>query len=318
MGLGSLDHWVFMSLLAAAAWALSCVIDVCFVDNGVYRKASDGPAIAGLFCLVPAVLTAGSVDWTGVSVFVAGVGAASGIVFLLHVYFYFKALFALNDAVNAEIFNTLGVLIVPLLAFLLLGERLAWFNYVAIAAAVTGILVLIGSQLSRLSRLAIAYLITSVVSVSLLMVMQAWVLQTANYATTVWLFSTTAFAVVLLTFGLPAVRRRRISGMCRKFGTLFVFVQLLELGAVLASQRATDLSPSVSLVALLECSLPIFVMTFSWLIAVCARQWQSARSRFLLGALSQQTIAAPSKVASMLLIIVAISFVTTWPDSAHG
>lgn len=314
MSLGPLDHWVSMSFLAAAAWALSCVIDVCFVDNGIYRRASDGAAIAGLFCLVPAVFTAGSVDWTGISWAVTGVGVASGIVFLLHIYFYFKALFALNDAVNSEIFNTLGVLIVPLLAFVLLGERLAWFNYAAIAGAVFGISVLIGSQFSRLSWRGIAYLVASVVSVSLLMVMQAWVLQTASYATTVWLFSTTAFIAVLLIFGVPTVRRRRIRKMCRQFGSLFVFVQLLELGAVLASQRATDLSPSVSLVALLECSLPIFVMAFSWLIAVCARQWRPARWQSLLAVLSEQTISAPSKVASMLLIVGAISLATAWPN----
>ena len=38
------DNWVIMALAAAAAWALSSVIDICFVGSGVYRKASDGPA----------------------------------------------------------------------------------------------------------------------------------------------------------------------------------------------------------------------------------------------------------------------------------
>ena len=311
MHLGLLDHWVVMSLLAAAAWALSCVIDVCFVDKGIYRRASDGPAVAGLFCIVPALMASSSLDWTGVSWPIFGVGALSGIVFLLHIYFYFCALFHLNDAVNAEIFNTLGVLIVPLLAFLFLGERLAWLNYIAIAIAVVGVLVLVGLQPSRLSRIAISYLVASVVSVSLLMVMQAWVLQFASYATTVWLFSTTAFVTATLFFGVPEIRRRRIGDMCRRFGMLFVLVQFLELGAVLGSQRATDLSPSVSLVALIECSLPIFVMLFSLLIAACTKLWRSTRSQSLLPVLSCQNQAAPSKVASMLLILVAISLVQT-------
>ena len=143
MTLGVLDNWIFMSLFATGAWALSCVIDVCFVSNGVYRKASDGPAIAGLFCIVPMVVSSSTLDWTNVNWTVVCVGMLSGIVFLLHIYFYFKALFSLNDAVNAEIFNTLCVLFVPVLAFVLLGERLAWPNYMAIALAVLGIFVLV-------------------------------------------------------------------------------------------------------------------------------------------------------------------------------
>ena len=309
MALGVLDNWIFMSLFATGAWALSCVIDVCFVSNGVYRKASDGPAIAGLFCIVPMLVSTRALDWIDVNWAVVCVGMLSGVVFLLHIHFYFKALFSLNDAVNAEILNTLCVLFVPVLAFVFLGERLAWPNYVAIALAVLGILVLIRFQLSRLSLAAIGYLIASVVAVSLMMVMQAWVLQYTNYATAVWLFSSSAFATVMLIFGVPSRSRRRIGTMCRRFGALFVVVQLLELGAVLGSQRATDLGPSVSLVALVECSLPIFVLAFSGLFALVADRWVPVRSLTLRSALSLQTVAAPSKIASMSLIIFAIFLV---------
>lgn len=306
MTLGVLDNWIFMALFATGAWALSCVIDVCFVSNGVYRKASDGPAIAGLFCIVPMLASSRSLDWISVNWAIVCVGMLSGIVFLLHIYFYFKALFSLNDAVNAEIFNTLCVLFVPVLAFVLLGEQLSWPNYMAIALAVLGILVLIRLQLSRLPFVVVGYLIASVVAVSLMMVMQAWVLQYTNYATAIWLFSSSAFVTVILIFGLPGRRRRRIGKMCRRFGGLFIIVQLLELGAVLGSQRATDLGPSVSLVALIECSLPIFVMTLSGLFAVVAPRWMPVRSLALRSVLSLQTVAAPSKIASMFLIVFAI------------
>lgn len=306
MTLAVLDNWVFMALFATGAWALSCVIDVCFVSNGVYGKASDGPAIAGLFCIVPMVVSTGSLEWNSVHWAVAIVGVLSGVAFLLHIYLYFKALFLLNDAVNAEIFNTLGVLFVPVLAFGLLGERLAWPNYVAIAIAALGILVLIRCQLSRLSNNVIGYLVASVVVVSLMMVMQAWVLRHTNYATAVWLFSSSAFVAVVLIFGIRRKSRLRIGNMCRQFGALFVLVNLLELAAVLGSQRATDLGPSVSLVALIECSLPIFVLIFSGLFALFADRWMPVRFIALRSALSLQIIAAPSKLASMFLIVFAI------------
>lgn len=298
---------MLVALLATAAWALSCVIDVCFVGSGIFRKASDGPAIAGLFCCVPLILTVGQVDLDGSHVSTLCVGVLSGAVFLLHLFCYFRALFALNDAVNAEIFNTLCVLIVPLLAFLFLDERLSPLHYLAIALAALGVLVLVACQTRRLSLRAVFYLLAAVIAVSIMMVMQAWVLESASYATSICLFSGGAFITALLLFGLPTARRRHLRTLCSRFGGLFVAVQFLELGAVLGSQRATDLSPSVSLVALLECSLPVFVMLFSWVFAAFARQRTKAGSVALRLALSKQTTAAPSKVASMLMIIVAIT-----------
>jgi drug/metabolite transporter (DMT)-like permease len=303
------DNWIVMALIATGAWALSCVVDVCFVGNGVYRKASDGPLVAGLFCLVPALLTGITLQVDTIGLRVIVVTALSAIAFLLHVHFYFKALFSFNDAVNAEIFNTLGILVVPILAFLLLGERLALLNYVAIVAAAVGILTLVRFQASKMSRLTIGYLIASVICVSLMMVMQAWALAQTNYTAVVFVFSAAAFIAVLVLFAARRGEQQRIARMCRRFGALFVLLQLLEIGAVLASQRATDLGPSVSLVALLECSLPVFVMVFSWLFAVAARQWSSRRAMAMLPVLSLQTTAAPSKLISMLMIILAIVLV---------
>lgn len=311
MSYALVDNWIVMALIATGAWALSCVVDVCFVSNGVYRKASDGPLVAGLFCLVPATLTGFTLQLGHVGAGVIFVAALSAAAFLLHIYFYFKALFSLNDAVNAEIFNTLGVLAVPVLAFLLLGERLALLNYVAIVVAATGILFLVRFQATRMSVQTIAYLIASVICVSLMMVLQAWMLTNADYGTVVFLFSAAAFLAVVVLLAAGRRHRLGVTRMCRQAGAVFVILQLLEIGAVLASQRATDLGPSVSLVVLLECSLPLFVMAFSWLFAVTARQWSPRRAMALRSALALQTAAAPTKLISMLMIIFAIFLVQT-------
>lgn len=309
MGFALPDNWIAMALIATGAWALSCVVDVCFVGKGVYRRPSDGLFVAGLFCLVPALLSVTTLQLDNMSGDVALVAALSAVAFLLHVWFYFKALFSLNDAVNAEIFNTLGIVVVPVLAFLLLGERLARLNYVAIVLAAAGILVLVRFQAARMSWLTIGYLLASVASVSVMMVMQAWALAQANYGPVVFLFSATAFVIVAALLAMRRRDRVRVTVMCRHFGAVFVVLQLLEIGAVLASQRATDLGPSVSLVALVECSLPVFVMIFSWLLAAMARQWNPARAIPLNSALSLQTAVAPPKLVSMLMIVFAIFLV---------
>jgi drug/metabolite transporter (DMT)-like permease len=301
------EFWIVISMLAAAAWGLSCVLDVCLVGRGTYRSAWEGAAVAGLFCLVPALLVSGAATPRDVGLAVAVVSGLSGLVFLLHIYFYFRALFVLNDAVDAEIFNTLSVVFVPGLAFLFLGERLSLVNLSAVAIASVGVAVLVAHQAARANPLALVYLLVSVVLVSVMMVMQAWVLERTAYSTAVWLFSMAAFLAAFLVVAVARSRRRRVQRLCRRFGVLFLAVQCLEMAAVLGSQLATDLGPSVSLVALVECSLPLFVMLFSGLMAVLLRRAGSAAPIDVINALSQQIDRTPSKLASLLLVVLAIA-----------
>lgn len=303
------NSWVAMSLLSAAAWGLSCVIDVCFVGEGIYRKPEDGLLTAGLFCAVPFLIFSEPGVTNDVDTGVVAVALLSGIFYLLHVYFYFTALFALNDASNAEIFNTLSVLVVPVLAFLMLGELLPVRYYIAIGICVLGILVLIRFQLSTLTWQVAVLLGTSVLFVSLVMVMQAWVLQFVAYETAVSLFSFSAFVAVAALLVARARLRRRLMVIVKRIGLLLLVVECLELAAVFGSQRATDVGPSVSLVALLECSLPIFVMVFSGIFLGASRYWQKAGMDGVRAALASQTDAYPAKLFSLALIVMAISLV---------
>ncbi len=303
------DSWIAIGLIAAAAWGLSCVIDVCFVGRGIFREPVDGVLVAGIFCILPFAAFGGLGALDDLSLEVAAVAALAGLCYLLHVWFYFKALFALNDASNAEIFNTLSVLLVPVLAFALLGEVLEARHYVAIGLSVSGVAVLLAFQLGTLTWRVAAFLGASVSFISLTMVMQAWVLKVAGFETAVSLFSGAAFAAVLLMLGARSTLRRRTTGLCRRFGLLFAAVQLLELVAVLGSQRATDVGPSVSLVALLESSLPIFVMAFSRMLFGMSRFWPSVDGKGIRSALAAQTRAYPAKLVSLLLIASAILLV---------
>lgn len=303
------DSWIAMGLISAAAWGFSCVIDVCFVGEGVYREPLDGPLIAGLFCILPLFLFGETETVLDVDLRVATVALLAGVCYLLHIYFYFKALFILNDASNAEIFNNLSVLVVPVLAFIFLGEILNPLHYFAIALSLSGILVLVRFQLSTLTWKVTAPLGFSVLFISLVMVMQAWVLRFVSYETAVFLFSSAAFVSVLCLLSTRRRLRRRVFHLCKRFGLFFAGVQVLELVAVLGSQRATDVGPSVSLVALLECSLPIFVMTFSWIILGVSRRWHVANTYSIRSALVSQTDAYPAKFLSLALIAAGIGLV---------
>lgn len=303
------DSWIAMGLIAAAAWGFSCVIDVCFVGEGVYREPLDGPLIAGLFCILPLFVFGETEAILEVDPRVVVVALLAGVCYLLHIYFYFKALFVLNDASNAEIFNNLSVLVVPVLAFIFLGEILNPLHYLAIALSLAGVLVLVRLQLSTLTWKVAAMLGLSVLFISLVMVMQAWVLRFVSYQTAVFLFSSAAFVSVLCLLSTRIRQRRRVFHLCKRFGLFFAGVQVLELVAVLGSQRATDVGPSVSLVALVECSLPLFVMTFSWITLGVSRRWQVSNTYSIRSALASQTSAYPVKFLSLGLIAAGIGLV---------
>ncbi len=313
MGLALVDNWILMALLATGGWAAASVLDVCLIGNGVYRRAADGPLVAGLFCVLPALLAAGALQTELVTLRLIAISALSAGAFLLHIYFHFKALFSQNDGVNAEIFNTLGVVVIPILAFALLGERLAAPSYFAFAVAATGIWLLIHSQARRMSRRTMGLLVASVGWFSLTMVLQAWALKWAPYATVIFLFTASAFVLVALTLAVHCRHRQRVLRTCRRFGVVFVALQLLEISAVISSQRATATGPSVSLVALVECTLPLFVLLICWLLRQAGQRSGVHGLSPLQSTLALQVEVAPSKLLSLLIITggVAIALAPT-------
>ena len=296
-----------LALLAAALWALSCVIDVCFVGEGIFTNPMDGTVITGLFCILPlGLLLPQAGAWHDVPM-PAGVAAASaGIFYFLHVYFYFRALFALNDGSNAEIFNNLTVLFVPFLAFVILGERLPPVIYVATLLAFAGVIVLLRGQVGRIEPRLIFHLMLAVVCVSLSTVLQAGALQQIEYANAVVIFSVACFLCSVLVVVANRSLRRNTVGLCRRFGAVFVAMQAIDIAAVLASQRSTEIAPSVTLVAITESTLPLFIMIFS-LGTVLVLRYRSTLSARVRAALLTQTSGWHSKTLSLLLIVSAIA-----------
>ena len=309
MDVGLWNNWLLMALLTPALWAVSCVIDTCFVGERIFRDPSDGPVISGLFCVLPLFTAFSKIDgWEVVTASATWPALLAGVCYFLHLYFVFRALFSINDASCSETFNTLTVFFVPILAFLLLGERLRPIYYVAILLALTGILLLIRYHLSGVPRRAIAFLMIAVLSISLSMVLQAWVFDHMPYWNGVLLFSVGTFLTALLVFSVQRTRRVRLVRMCRRYGPIFLIAELLQLAAVLASQRATDIGPSVSFVAVIESSLPLFIMLFSAVSLAIFHRWRTGFPQ-LYETLVFQTMSASVKLVSLTFIIGAIVLV---------
>lgn len=306
MGLELWNNWLIIAFVAPAMWAISCIIDVCLVSERVYEHPSDGPIISGFFSVLPCLLIFVEPDgWDMVTATTATPALLAGACYFLHLHLYFKALFTINDASGIETFNNTSVLLVPVLAFVLLGEQLAPKYYLAIGLAFIGILILSRSGLSGIKRRATVYLVHAVVCLSIVMVLEEWVFRQIGYWNGVALFAVGNLLPAILVSGIRRERRSQIIGLCRRFASLFLATELIALVAVLASQRATDLSPSVSFVAVIECSVPAFIMLLSVGILFLSRYWKSIPSDTH-HALRLQTSAFPTKLLSLALISLAI------------
>jgi len=296
-------------VLTPALWALCCMIDICLVGGGAYHEPSDGTSISGLFSAPVLLIALPLAPHEPIATATCLIAAVAGCCFYLHTLFFFKALFALNDASSAETFNTLSVVLVPVLAFLLLGEVPGFYDYLAVASAALGTTVLVLGYLLHANRQAVLYSLLSVVFVSLAMVAQARALQLTHYWSALAVFS----AATLLCAITSIVARKKghhITALCRRFGPIFVVAELLQQGAVITSQRATALGPSVTLVAVAECALPLFVIVFSAVAAVGLRLRPASPTKDALSAaLAMQLAGLRAKLVAVIFIAIAIVLV---------
>ncbi len=303
------DNWIMIAFIAPLVWATSCIIDVCFISENVYRRPMDGTIVSGLISIIPCVHFLFAIDsWAGISFFDAIPAVVAGVVYFLHSYYYFRALFCINDASGAETFISMSVLVVPVLAFVLLGERLDTIYYIAAIVALIGVVILIACHFRGLNCGAIWNLSFAVVYISLCMVVQAWVFEKMDFQHGITLFCAGTFATALLVCLLKPAQGKRVVGICRRYGLVLIFAELIGIFAVVMSHRATSISPSVSLVAIVECSLPVFIILFSLAVRSIPKQWYSI-STDTRDALALQVSSLPAKLVSLALISFAIVLV---------
>jgi hypothetical protein len=140
------------------------------------------------------------------------------------------------------------------------------------------------------------------------MVMQAWVFKQMDYWNGSMLFLVGNLSAAILMASVKQVRRIRVLMLCRRFWPIFVVAESIEICAVLSSQRATDIGPSVSLVAVVECTLPVFIMLLSLLLLKIPASWMQI-SQEIRYSLMIQLSAFPAKLVSMCFIGVAVFLV---------
>ncbi len=309
------SHWIFVAFLAPFFWALVNIIDIYFV-SGVYEDEWDGVIINALFQLLPWLLPLfGLVEFVFPGWTAASTAFLGGAFLMFSYYFYFKTLFVSNDMVVVQALANLSVPLVPFLAWLLVGEQLSAMHYIGIAVAFAGAMLFSfhGEIKEKSFGKVFALMTGAFVFLSLSMVFQTMAFQATgnDFWSCFLLFSIGATIVGLLIslFDHKSIRMRmkHIYDISRNFFFVFVLAEALNLLAVVALQRAIDLSPAVSFVAVIGSLAPVFVMVLSLLLVVIFLKTNREKSRQIY---QDQLVAFKTKIIACCIIAIGIYLIS--------
>lgn len=283
------SQWLIIAFLAPMFWSLVNIIDVYFVD-GVYKDELDGTIIFGIFQIIPSILLtffinpnilAKLTDFRMGHFFINNsllLAVLGGFLFTSAFFFYFKALFNQNDVALLQVLWNLSVIVIPTFTFIFLRERLPLLGYVGIAITLLGATLISFSERlkTKFSSKYISIMIGAVLLLSLSMIIEERVysnLSSMGYGNHGFLIGFLFFSIGSFLGGVFFIfyGKRNPTALIKKYYKLFFLAEGLTFLGTLASQRAIDISPSVSYVAAVETFVPVFVLAFSLLIVLISK-----------------------------------------------
>lgn len=268
-----MESWLLIACIAPALWAISNLIDVYFVES-IYTDEYDGTIISGLFQILPwmAVLI-GFWDFTfykdGFFLLFT-----SGFLFLLALYFYFKALFSKNDVALAQLLWNITAPVTLVFGWMFYGEVLSNNQYLGFALVLLGAFCLGFKSSFRLSEFySLAkpmFFAIILLSLSMLFSDKGYASNSGKFFDNYLIFSlgnfTAAIVFVTLKFHEGKQRLKSIGSLSMKYFLVFFIAELIALFGYIFSQKAIDLAPSASLVAAVESLIPVFIIFFSLML----------------------------------------------------
>lgn len=304
-----------MAFLAPFFWALVNIIDIYFVSS-VYEDEWDGILINSVFQALPWLLPLfGIVSiqypglWASVPAFLGGA------CLVLSFFYYFKTLFVSNDMVVVQALWNVSVPLVPFLAWIFLGEQLAPVHYAGITLAFFGVMLFsLHEKIKEKNFLQVfKIMMGAVFFFSLSMVLQAEAYQRMDndFWTGFLIFSAGASITgFLLLFVDPKPlkeRTRHLVIMSKTYFFVFFFAESLNLLGVLASQRAIDLTPAVSFVAVIGSLTPVFVLILSAVLLPVLLFMNKSKAHQMY---RDQLVAFRTKVLACCIIAVGIYLIS--------
>ena len=299
------DNWIAVAIAVPVFYALDSVLDVFFVGKKIYHDPVHATVITGFFSVIYIfVIVFEYKEFELPQPAILLVCIANGVFYIGHVYFYFRVLFKLNDVSNLECFLGFSVILVPAFAFIFLGEKLTVYQYIGIGISLIGVLCLFVTSITKGSVkdsfLTMGY---AVLILSLTFIIQDKIYQHVNFYTGLLLF---LIGQVLASIILCKACHCRISVTeTYRFGPVFLLSQIIGVAAVIFSQRAISISPSVTIVVAIETTTPLFIMIFSFL-AIPILSFFSGKECFSISILKLQLNKLTYKLLAFCCLFIGV------------
>jgi drug/metabolite transporter (DMT)-like permease len=300
---GIWNNWLLLAFAAPFFWAAVNVIDLYFVMEA-YEDEYEGAIITGFFQIIPAVaiLSRGIPTADNKIILLALFG---GVFFFLAMFFYFKALFVVDDISLLQVLWNLVAIFVPCMAFLLLDEKLTLIQYAGIFVTFLGAGLMSANKKLRRSNYSkiILIMLGAIFFLSLSMVIQDKVYSSTDFWSGLLIF---CFGNVLGSICLLLLKKRNNIGhilhLNKKYFGWFLMTEMITIAGVLCAQRTIDRSPSVSFVAVIESFQPAFILMISALSFVFFTLFSLKKREIMKNIYEEQLVGIGSKFIAIVLM----------------
>lgn len=306
------NNWLLIAVIPPLLYAIVSLFDAYFIDRQVFENAREATIISALFGALPLLVPAlGIYQIQLPAPPVVAIAFLTGVAFLLHIYFYLAALFQKNDVVLGETIQNLSVLCVPFLAYFLIDEVLTLVHYIGIGIAALGVLFMYCHNKPSGSRdfRGSGKLLISMLLFSLTLVAGEWIYQHTSFWDGYMIFSFGMFTAGFCLF-LTGNKKRIPKVVCAKW-RFFLLAESMTTVGILCSQRAVDISPSVTFIAITECLVAFFILILS-LGVFWFTQLTGGRLSALMTVCKNQLIDYPAKIIAGLFISMGILLVYSY------
>lgn len=256
------QNWMLIAFMAPMSWALVNIIDL-WLATDIFKEEEEATAVIGVFGVLPLM----SIFIWGlpqIDIFYGCWAVIAGILFMVFTFYYFKSLFVSDDVTMVSILLNLTGLAVPLMAALMTHERLSVMKYIGIAIVIIGSIIACsnGKILSEKLKMIAWPMTISVSAFSLSMLIEGEVYDHIGFHSGFMFFSFGLFLGGSFCYLRKSLREKKMFKPSALGCIGFVIAECINLIAIAFSHYAIKISPSVSYVAVIETTVPAFIMLF--------------------------------------------------------
>lgn len=310
-----LSNWLFMAFAAPAIWALVNIIDVYF-SKEVFQDEYDAVIITGAFGILPWILTPiFGFSFPEVNITLLALGG--GICFLLSYWFYFRALFVIGDTALIQVLWNTTAIVVPVLAFFLIKEKLSEIQYIGIVVTFEGLMTLSvvgGSTRENMTKI-LPSMIGAIIFFSLSLIAQEKVYTQTTFWNGLLVFTLGIFfgSVLFLIARTIQGKTFHLIKMNKYYIRWFLGTEIINVVGIVCSQRAISLAPAISFVAVIESLMPAFIILESIVILLFLKIFSRNGHEIMERIHQEQTAGFRAKALAIAIMATGIYLINLKP-----